>query len=204
MTTRERIIEAAEVLFAADGYEGTSLREITERAGVNVAAVNYHFGSKERLLAALLDRIISPINEERLELLAATTSHDIDSVLTAFLIPDLNAIEELRKRSEELPRFVSRMYSENSAFMHRVIGAQFAEVGRQFGMAFANALPGLDEAGISFRLSCVVGIVVYMFAGVEAPGMAPIVTGSTESDLTRLLSVTRSIMTAPVEEVVVV
>jgi AcrR family transcriptional regulator len=201
VATRERIIEAAEVLFALNGYEGTSMRDITERAEVNVAAVNYHFGSKENLLAVLLDRIISPINEKRLELLAGSDRDDLDSVLTSFLLPDLHALEELRDRNPELPRFVSRMYSENSPLMHRVIGAQFAEVGREFSAAFAQTLPGYDEAEISFRISCVVGLVVYLFAGVQAPGVAPLTTGSTETDLSRLLSVTRSIMTAPVEEV---
>lgn len=201
MATKDLIIESAEVLFAVNGYQGTSLRDITERAGVNVAAVNYHFGSKEGLLADLLDRIISPINDERLALLEANEAHDVESVLTAFLLPDLHALEELRDRNPDLPRFVSRMYSENSPLMHRVIGAQFAEVGKQFGAAFAEALPDFDEAEISFRLSCVVGIVVYLFAGVQAPGMSPLATGSTNEDLARLLSVTRSIMTAPVEEV---
>lgn len=204
MTTRDRIIEAAEVLFAVNGYDGTSLRDITEQAGVNVAAVNYHFGSKENLLADLLDRIITPINEERLELLAARADDDIDSVLRAFLLPDLHALEKLAGRNPDLPRFVSRMYSENSPLMHRVIGAQFAEVGQRFGTAFAASLPGHDETEISFRLSCVVAIVVYLFAGVQAPGMAQLTTGSTEQDLARLLSVTRSIMTAAIEEVATV
>lgn len=204
MATRDRIIEAAEVLFAVNGYDGTSLRDITEQAGVNVAAVNYHFGSKENLLADLLDRIISPINEERLELLAARADDDIDSVLRAFLLPDLHALEKLAGRHPDLPRFVSRMYSENSPLMHRVIGAQFAEVGERFGAAFAASLPGHDETEISFRLSCVVAIVVYLFAGVQAPGMAQLTTGSTEQDLARLLSVTRSIMTAVIEEVATV
>jgi AcrR family transcriptional regulator len=200
VATRERIIEAAEVLFALNGYDGTSMRDITERAEVNVAAVNYHFGSKENLLVALLDRIIAPINDERLALLASSDSDDLDSVLASFLLPDLHALEKLRDRNPDLPRFVSRMYSENSPLMHRVVGAQFAEVRREFAKAFADALPGYDEAEISFRISCVVGIVVYLFAGVQAPGVAPLTTGSAEMDLSRLLSVTRSIMTAPVEE----
>lgn len=204
MNTKDRIIATAEVLFAVNGYEGTSLRDITQRADVNVAAVNYHFGSKENLLAALLDRIITPINDERLELLDAAAGDDqpdVDDVLTAFLLPDLHALERLRQRNPDLPHFVSRMYSENSPLMHRVMGSQFAEIGRRFGEALTTALPDIDRDEISFRLSCVVGIVVYMFAGVQAPGVAPLATGDIDGDLSRLLSVTRSIMTAPVVEV---
>lgn len=204
MTTKEKILAAGEVLFAANGYDGTSMRDITEQARVNVAAVNYHFGSKENLLTALLDRIITPINVERIELLDEMESDgepSLTQILTAFLLPDLRALETLRERSPALPRFVSRMYSEASPLMHNVIGAQFAELGRRFGSAFARSLPDLGRDEIAFRLSCVVGIVVYMFAGVTAPGMAQIAGDDLATDLKRLLAVTKSIMDAPIEEV---
>lgn len=204
MSTKDRINEAAEILFALNGYDGTSLREITERAGVNVAAVNYHFGSKENLLVELLDRIIAPINTERLELLEEASSDgppDLEQILTAFLLPDLTSLNRLRARNPDLPRFVSRMYSEASPLMRKIVGMQLAEMSEKFGEAFAKALSELSPAEISFRLSCIVGIVVYLFAGVEAPGVAPLTTGDVNTDLARLLTVTRSIMTAPVREV---
>lgn len=204
MSTKDRIIEAAEILFALNGYHGTPVRDITERAGVNVAAVNYHFGSKENLLFALLDRIIAPINTERLEMLEEASADgppDLEQILTAFLLPDLTSLNRLRARNRDLPRFVSRMYSEASPLMRNIVGMQFAEMSEKFGEAFARALPELSPAEISFRLSCIVGIVVYLFAGVEAPGVAPLATGDVKTDLARLLTVTRSIMTAPVAEV---
>ena len=204
MDTKSRIIETAEVLFAKHGYEGTSLRDITEAAHVNVAAVNYHFGSKDGLLTALLDRVITPINEERLALLAEYHSDgtpDLRQVLTAFLLPDLQSIESLRRRNPELPRFVSRMYSDGSPLMGGVIGDQFARMRQEFGRAFAETLPDLSATELSFRISCLVGVVVYMFASVEAPGVTPLTTGDIESDLQRLLSVAESMLTAPVQEV---
>lgn len=204
MSTKERIIETAEVLFARNGYAGTSLRDITEDAGVNVAAVNYHFGSKEGLLAAILDRVVVPLNEERLRLLVEASREgppDLDQILVAFLLPDLESIRDLRERNPDLPRFVSRMYSDDSPLMRDMIGGQFAEMGRQFGKAFAGTLPGLGEEEITFRLSCLVGIVVYMFAGVEAPGVVPLATGDIDTDLPRLLAVAKSILTAPAREV---
>jgi AcrR family transcriptional regulator len=200
MDTRDRIIRSAELLFAQNGYDGTSLREITEKAGVNVASVNYHFGSKENLLVSLLDRIIAPINEERLELLDAVSADGpagVEETLEAFLRPDLHALERLRSRDPDLPRFVSRMYTEASPLMYSVIGSQFAEIGRRFGEAFQRALPHLDEDEISFRLASVVGIVVYLFAGIEAPGMSSLVGDDVESDLRRLLTVAGAMMAAP-------
>jgi AcrR family transcriptional regulator len=67
--TKERILDAAERLFAAHGFAGTSLRAVTKEAGVNLAAVHYHFGTKEDLLRAVLSRIVIPVNRERLEML---------------------------------------------------------------------------------------------------------------------------------------
>ena len=69
--TRDRILDAAERLFAQQGFDLTSLRALTTEADVNLAAVNYHFGSKERLFEAVLARLIAPINAERLARLDA-------------------------------------------------------------------------------------------------------------------------------------
>src|SRR5439155_8021124 len=67
--TRERILDAAERLFAERGYDGASLRAITGQARVNLAAVNYHFRSKRALMRAVLARLLEPLNEKRLALL---------------------------------------------------------------------------------------------------------------------------------------
>ena len=67
--TRERVLRSAETLFAERGFEIVSLRDITGAADANVAAVNYHFGSKEKLIDAVIERHVVPINEERMELL---------------------------------------------------------------------------------------------------------------------------------------
>ena len=203
--TRERIIRAAEVLFARNGYSATSLRQITDTAGVNIAAVNYHFGTKENLLTEILDRVVGPINAERLDLLdqaEATGSPGLTEVLTAFLVPDLHVLDRLRARDPELPRFVSRMYTEGSGLMEQMMGRQFAETQRRFYTAFRNALPHLGPEEIVWRLGCVVGIIVYLFAGVETSGMPSMIGADPDQNLARLLSVTVPVMTAPVTEVV--
>ena len=71
VATKDRILDAAESLFMEHGFEATSLRSITAAAGVNLAAVNYHFGSKEELFQAVLTRRLDPMNQERLDLLTA-------------------------------------------------------------------------------------------------------------------------------------
>ena len=90
--TKERILDAAERLFADFGYKATSLRDITGEAGVNLASVNYHFGSKDALLTALLERRFEPVNRRRLELLdqleeSADGKVDVQEIVRAFLSP---------------------------------------------------------------------------------------------------------------------
>ncbi len=202
MGTRQRIVESAEVLFAQHGYAGTSLREITEDAQVNIAAVNYHFGSKEALLGSVLDRIVKPITEERLSRLDALESAGMPTVrqiLTAFLEPDLIAISELRGRHPDLPRFVSRMYSENSDVMSEIMGRQFAETQHRFHAAFGKVLPGLTDDELGWRLHCIVAIILYLFAGVTSDNTPEMLKDDIEIDLHRLLAVAEPIMTADSE-----
>src|SRR6476659_7818141 len=93
--TKARILDAAEMLFMEHGFEATSLRAITAAAAVNLAAVNYHFGSKEELFQSVLPRRLDPMNQRRLELLtrfeaeAAPKPLPCDRILSALLIPAL-------------------------------------------------------------------------------------------------------------------
>src|SRR6478735_10998937 len=91
--TKGRILDAAEALFLEHGFEATSLRAITASAGVNLAAVNYHFGSKEELFQAVLTRRLDPMNQERVDLLtrlereAAPGPLPCDRILSAMFVP---------------------------------------------------------------------------------------------------------------------
>src|SRR5882724_1371308 len=93
--TKARILDAAEALFMEHGFEATSLRQITATAGVNLAAVNYHFGSKEELFQAVLTRRLDPMNQERIALLtrfereAAPHALSCERILAAMFIPAL-------------------------------------------------------------------------------------------------------------------
>jgi len=99
--TKERILDAAEKLFALKGYHNTSLREITSTAIANLASVNYHFGSKENLLKSVFERRLIPMNEIRFRLLdeieqKCTNENkkpDVREILAAFVEPTLRYIE---------------------------------------------------------------------------------------------------------------
>src|SRR5579864_4688441 len=95
MTTKNRILNAAERLFAHDGFEATSLRAITTEANVNLAAVNYHFQSKDALVRAVIGRRMGPVNEKRIAMLDACEAGagdgplPLEPLLEAFLRPVL-------------------------------------------------------------------------------------------------------------------
>src|SRR5574340_767840 len=93
--TKDRILDAAERLFAEHGFNGTSLRMITAAADVNLAAVNYHFRSKETLIEAVYKRRIGPANEKRLRMLdeyeaaAGDGAVPVENILRALVAPML-------------------------------------------------------------------------------------------------------------------
>src|ERR1700688_243243 len=88
--TKTRILDAAEKLFGQNGFDATSLRDITTEADVNLAAVNYHFQSKESLVEATILRCSSPVNDRRLAMLdAAGPKPTVEQILEAFVGPVL-------------------------------------------------------------------------------------------------------------------
>src|SRR6266550_7187245 len=88
LDTKSRILDTAEKLFGMNGFEATSLRDITTAADVNLAAINYHFQTKDSLIDAIVARRIEPVNKKRLELLdAAGPNPALEEILTAFMAP---------------------------------------------------------------------------------------------------------------------
>jgi AcrR family transcriptional regulator len=177
MDTEQRILDAAEGLFAQHGFTGTSLRMITTRAGVNLAAVNYHFGSKEALLRATLDRIVGPVNRERLAMLeraeaaAGERPPSVEAVLEAFLAPDLRMMRDMGDRGALLMRFLGRSQTEPTELVQRLVRAQFMDLGQRFLRALCRALPQLPEEELYWRLHCVVGVIGYLMADTASLGM---------------------------------
>lgn len=167
-STRERILDAAERLFAENGIEGTSLREITGAAGVNLAAVHYHFGSKEALVGAVFDALIGPINRERLRQLdalegaAAPGVPDLESVLLAFVGPALQATSRDDESISRKLSLVGRIYAERRSFSREVFVRQFQTVFQRFHRALARCLPHLAAAEVSTRMHLVIGSLVHM------------------------------------------
>ncbi|MBL9077903.1 MAG: TetR family transcriptional regulator [Planctomycetes bacterium] len=169
--TKQTILDAAEELLAEQGYAATSLRQLTARAGVNLAAVHYHFGGKEALAKAVLARRIAPINAERLRRLAALPAgnRDTAAIVRAFVEPPLRAgAGGGASPGARLCRVFGRVMVEQPPFLRAFLARQFRGVARRFEAALADALPGLDRAATWWRLHFVIGAMAHTLQNSEA------------------------------------
>ena len=142
--TRACILDAAEQLFSERGYSGTSLRAIADQAGVNLAAANYHFGSKAQLLEAALQRCVAPVNVERLARLDALQAGGqtpaAEAIVRALVEPVLRAAA-----TNSAPRLLARIFAEPKEVSVPLIERTFSVVAQRFLAALQSALPSVDE-----------------------------------------------------------
>lgn len=165
--TKGRILDVAERLFADFGFAATSLRDITSEAGVNLAAVNYHFGSKEALLSALIERRFRPINERRLALLddleasAGDGASKLEGILQAFLVPPFHKQAEWGEGGEKFLKLVGRIHSETNEEIRASFLRLFEEVLVRFTAALQRALPHVDADEVGRRMLFIVGAMAF-------------------------------------------
>jgi AcrR family transcriptional regulator len=159
--TKDRILDAAEKLIAEQGYASTSLRQIIAEAGVNLASVHYHFGSKEELLDGLISRKIGPVNQRRLAMLtdyedrAAPEAAQLEELLTAFLAPAF----VMGLKGKAFLKVMGRLHSEG--LMPVLVEKHFHEVIRRFFAAFEKALPHLSQDELRWRVHMMVGAMAH-------------------------------------------
>lgn len=162
--TRERILDAAERLFGERGFEVVSLRDITGLAGANVASVNYHFGSKDKLIDAVVERHAAPVNERRMAMLdTAEERHGgavvpVREVLEAFLRPMIAHILEGKMSEDLFCKFMGRMMSERGYCLPKSVEPIFQEMAMRFAVAFLKAVPGLSEQDVLWRMHFSFGV----------------------------------------------
>ena len=172
--TKERILDAAEGLFVVHGFEATSLRTITAAAGVNLAAVNYHFGTKEELFQAVLTRRLDPMNQERVEILtrlegkAAPEALSCDRILMALFVPALRLARDPERGGKNFLRLLGRAYADPAPFIRQFLSEQYAVMIARFKAAFGRALPDLPKKELSWRLHFIMGALSYTLAGTDA------------------------------------
>lgn len=165
-STKERILDAAETLFALYGFGGTSLRQVTSQADVNIAAVNYHFGSKENLVNEVFRRRMDEMSGQRLARLRSAIEADpadLEGILAAFVEPPL-AMAQDRHGGGAFIRVIARAYAEKNDSLRRFLSEQYGHVLREFAKAIAGCMPGLSKEELYWRLDFLAGSLTYAMA----------------------------------------
>ena len=169
--TRTRILDAAEELFMQHGFEGTSMRQLTARAAVNLAAVNYHFGSKDALIEAVFERRLDPMNAERVAALDALEKGgeplaSVD-IIRAFVVPSLRLIEDAKGGGRNFIRLLGRTYTEPAKGVRALIGQMYAPTMERYKRALERALPQMPADELVWRMHFMFGTLAYTLAATD-------------------------------------
>jgi AcrR family transcriptional regulator len=165
-STKERILGAAEALFAQHGFAGTSLRQVTSRADVNLAAVNYHFGSKENLVNEVFRRRMDEMSHARiaaLESVRASSPMSLEAILAAFIEPAL-ALTLDRQGGAAFVRVLARAYAEKNERLRKFLSDNYGQVLREFARSIAETLPDIGKEKLYWRLDFTAGALTYAMA----------------------------------------
>jgi AcrR family transcriptional regulator len=159
--TKAQVLAAAERLFALNGFQNVSVRDITAAAGVNLASVNYHFGSKDALLFEIFRRRTADLNRERARMLhEASDRHDgkppVREILRAFFEPPLRWSTPDNDRRISV-QFIIRARSEGTEAMREVLRGDVSHL-RRFADALMAARPDLPPEEVYWRLHFCLGM----------------------------------------------
>ena len=172
-STRNLILDTAERLFVQQGFDGTSMRQITSEADVNLAAVNYHFGSKESLVQAVLKRRLAVLNQERLrqldELETCAQGRPLkpSQIVDAFFGTLLRLAASPDHAGKNFLPLLERTMIDPTGFIRTLVAAEYASVMERYQTALFKALPDVPRAEIIWRFQFMLGATSYAIIGTE-------------------------------------
>jgi len=155
------------------GFEGTSMRLLTSRAGVNLAAVNYHFGSKDALIEALFRRKLDPMNTARIAELERQESEAKgrplapEAIIRAFVGPSLRHMEDAKGGGRNFIRLLGRTYTEPTKPIRVLIGQLYAPTMERYKAALERALPHMPREELVWRMHFMFGTLAYTLAATD-------------------------------------
>lgn len=173
LDTMTRILDSAEELFAERGFAETSLRTITAHAQVNLAAVNYHFGSKKELIQAVFARFLTPFSQKlskELDIMVATvndpTFRNVLEVLVKTMLTGVASSDRYNKLSVFM-RLLGLAYTQAQGHLRRFLNAHYAEVYSRFIGYLRAAHPSLSSTDIFWRIHFAMGSAVFTMSSIE-------------------------------------
>ena len=153
----------AEQLFAEHGLERVSVRDIVQVARVNLGAIPYHFGTKQKLIAAVFERRLTPIDQERLRALDAVEqaaggrAPKLEEVLEAFIRPAVRQAMDPNGGGAVFRKLMARCLMEANPALESLMRAHFEPVVRRFDAALLRSMPGLTRQDLFWRMSLLIG-----------------------------------------------
>lgn len=177
-STRDLILDVAEHLFGQQGHDKTSMRQITQAAGVNLASINYHFGSKEALIEAVLKRRLEPINKERLRLLDELQAQaqgkplKPSQIVDAFFGTLLRLANHAQQSGQNFLPLLERTMTSPSGFIRALFAEEYAYVINRYQQALFEALPDVPKTEIMWRFQFMLGATSFAITGTDALRLA--------------------------------
>jgi AcrR family transcriptional regulator len=189
--TVESILDAAESLFAEKGFSETSLRTITSAAGVNLAAVNYHFGSKEQLIQAVFARFLDPFSEHlNTQLLERFNQPDENPPelkelleLFAYTVYAMRS-ERLKTKDQTFVKLIGLAFNQGEGHLLKFIREKYGDVFTRYMGLYRRACPNVSDDELFWRIQFALGAAMFSLSGFEILGkIAPKETISETPDV---------------------
>lgn len=175
MSTKDKILDVAEILFAENGFDSVSVRDIVGKAEVNISAISYHFGSKEDLIISVIDRRIKNVNDQRLEKLYSLRKEynnktiPLNSLLEAFLQPVFSLGKEDQKNGSKFMKIIGRIISNPNTGLKEKLINMFSEVAKEFLSDLIKTLPNIKPEVVSYRFYFSIGSMAHILMNQEMP-----------------------------------
>ncbi len=169
LSTKERILNTTEKIISEIGFSSMSLRTISQHAKTNLAAVNYHFGNKEKLIEMMLERRLDNLFQLRINLLDKLESGsaapcNLKQVLEAFIAPALTMSNDKHQGGSRFMKVLARAYAEKSEYLHSLLSKRYSDSIKRFAAAIQRSSPELTEQVIFWRFHFIMGALVYVMA----------------------------------------
>lgn len=171
--SKRRLLDAAEQLFAERGFEAVSVRDITHLAGANVAAINYHFGTRDGLIASVVTRYLTPVNEERLARLdilerkASGKALPVEEILDAFARPLVSSVRKSDMSERLFCKLLGRLFALQGEGLPEAMDESMRRLSGRFIRALGKALPSAAPEELVWRTHFVVGAMIHMLINQE-------------------------------------
>ena len=166
--SKRKLLETAEQLFADKGFEAVSVRDITQLAKTNVAAVNYHFGSRDSLLGMVMMRYMQPVTEERLARIDTLDRKwagkvvPLEEIIDAYVRPLITQVRKSELSERLFYKLMGRIFAQQGNGLPPQIESQLKQVVERFTRSFAKALPEVPPEDLAWRIHFMAGAMIHL------------------------------------------